>query len=110
MNNNMTVKIFMMPPQYPCGPDSSCCGPIGQSEEEIKYLESALEKETGLQPEVRNVQDKNQMKDYPQIVQLVRTFGPMGLPIITLNEEVVSMGTPTVDEAVSAIQEKMNQM
>ena len=38
------VKIFTMEQQFPCGPKSSCCGPIGQSEQEVTSLKTAIEK------------------------------------------------------------------
>jgi len=108
--NNKRVRIFMMPQQFPCGPQSSCCGPIGQSEEEIQSLKSTIEKETGCQVEALNVTNGNEMSNHPQIVRFVNSFGPMALPIIALDGEVVSLGNPTPEQAVSAIREKMNQM
>ena len=99
----------MMPQQFPCGPQSSCCGPIGQTEEEIQSLKSTIEKETGCQVEVLNVTNGNDMSDYLQITQLVQAFGATALPIIALDGEVVSLGNPTPEQAVSAIREKMNQ-
>ena len=108
--NNKRVRIFMMPLRFPCGPQSACCGPIGQSEEEIQSLKSTIEKETGCQVEVLNVTNGNDMRNHLQIVQFLNSFGPMALPIIALDGEVVSMGNPTPEQAVSAIREKMNQM
>lgn len=105
--NGKFVKIFYMPLQYPCGPDSACCGPIGQSDEELQKLKSAIEKGTGLSVEIINTMDGKVMKNYLSIVRLVRSFGAMSLPIITLGDEVVSMGSPSPDEAVSAIKEKI---
>lgn len=31
--NDKVAKNFTMKQQFPCGPQSSCCGPIGQREE-----------------------------------------------------------------------------
>lgn len=108
--NNRTVRIFMMPQQFPCGPDSSCCGPIGQSEEEVQNLKAAMERELGYQVEVLNVLNGSQMKRHLPIVRLFRSFGPMALPIIALDGEVVSMGIPKPEEAVLAVKEKINQI
>lgn len=107
--NSKTVRIFMMPQQFPCGPQSSCCGPIGQTEEEIHSLKSTIEKEIGCQVEVLNVTNGKYMRNYPQIVPLLQSFGIMALPIIALNGEVVSLGNPTPEQAVSAIREKMSR-
>jgi len=108
MNDNKSVRIFMLPLQFPCGAEAACCGPIGQSEEEIQILKSTIEKEIGCQVEVLNVTNGNEMGNHSQIVQLVQAFGPMALPIIALDGEVACMGTPTPEEAVSAIREQIN--
>jgi hypothetical protein len=100
----------MMPQQFPCGPDSACCGPIGQTEEEVQRLKNLLEKELACHVEVFNVTKGADMKDHLPIVRLFRSFGPMALPIIALDGEVVSMGIPTPGEAVLAVKEKMNQI
>ncbi|MEN3187008.1 MAG: hypothetical protein ABDK94_10680 [Atribacterota bacterium] len=107
--NNQTVRIFMMPQQFPCGPRSSCCGPIGQSEEEITNLKNAIEKELGFKTEVVNVIQDKDLKNHSGVVRLIQSFGAMVLPIITIgdDDEVVSMGVPTPAEAISAIKEKI---
>lgn len=106
--NNKTVKIFMLPQQFPCGPQSTCCGPIGQTEEEIESLKTAIENELDLKTEVINVGNENELKNYPHIVRLLQAFGAMALPILTLDDEVVSMGNPMPKEAVLAIKEKQS--
>ncbi len=108
MNTNKTARIFRMPLQFPCGPEASCCGPTGQSDEEIQKIVNAVEKEIGCNSKVYSVTDEESMKDYSQVAQLVRTFGQMALPVIILDEEVVSMGNPTPEQAVAAIKEKIN--
>jgi len=104
MNNNRSVRIFMMPQQ------SSCCGPaVGQTEEEIQSLKSTIEKETGCQVAVSNLFNGGDLTDYPQIVRILNSFGTGALPIIVLDGEVVSMGNLTPEQAVIAIKEKINQ-
>ncbi len=110
LNDTTKVKLFIMPQQFPCGPEATCCGPIGQSEEEIKNLKSAIGEETGSEVELLNVTNENDMKGHPQIAQLFNSLGIKALPIITLNEEAVSVGNPTPGHAVSVIREKMNQI
>ncbi len=108
--NNKVVRIFMLPRQFPCGPQSSCCGPIGQTEEEIETLKNFIQKELNVKVEVLNVMEEKDMRNHLQIVRLVHTLGPMALPIITLNDEVVSFGMPEPEQAILAIKEKMNQL
>ena len=110
MNNSRSVRIFTMPQQFPCGPQSACCGPIGQSEEKIQSLKSTIERELNCSVEVKNVTLPEDMRAYPSIISLLQSLGLMALPIISLNSEVVSLGNPTPEQAVLAIQEKMNQV
>jgi len=109
MNNNRSVRIFMMPQQFPCGPQSSCCGSVGQTEEEIQSLKSTIEKETGCQVAVLNVANGGNVTDDPQIVRILDSFGAGALPIIALDSEIVSMGNPTPEQAVLAVRDKINQ-
>jgi len=110
LNKTTKVKLFIMPKYFPCGPEATCCGPIGQSDEEIQNLKSAIGKETGSEVEVHNVTNENDMKSHPQIAQLFNSMGMKALPIVTLNEEAVSVGNPAPEQALSAIREKVNQL
>ena len=108
--NNKIVRIFTMPLQFPCGPQAACCGPVGQSDEDIQNLKESIEKELSVGVEVKNVTKGEDMRDYRQISGLFRSFGPRSLPIIAIEDEVVSMGNPTPEEAVAALQEKMKEL
>ena len=106
MDGKKILKIFMMPQEFPCGEQSSCCGPTGQSEEEIQNLKNSIEEELGYEVEVLNVKNEDDVKNYPRIVQLLQSLGPAALPILKLEDEVVSMGNPTPEKAIAAIREK----
>ena len=109
ITKNKLVKIFMYPQQFPCGPQSTCCGPVGQTKEEIQLVENAIKKEFNCQIEIINVTDIDEMKNHVEVNRLLGSFGPSALPIITLGDEVVSMGNPLPEEAVSAIKGKPSQ-
>jgi len=109
-NNPKAVYLFTMPQQFPCGPGSACCGPIGQTEEEVRKLKESLEKELGVSVEVKNVIKGEDMQAFRSISGLFRTFGPMSLPIIAVGDEVVSMGSPAPEEAVAVVREKLKEM
>ena len=109
MNNKKSVKIFVITQQFPCGPQSSCCGPVGQTVEEIQSLKSTIEKETGCQVAVINLTDGDDVSAYPQIERILNSYGTGALPIIMLYDEVVSLGNPTPEEAVLAVRDKLNQ-
>lgn len=106
--NDKTVRIFMLPQQFPCGPQSSCCGPIGQTEEEVQNLKTTIERELDCRVEVLNAMNGKDMSNHLQILRLIRSFGPMALPVIALDDDIVSLGDPMPEQAVSAIRERMN--
>lgn len=108
-SNDKIVRIFTTPVQFPCGPQSSCCGAIGQTEEQIRALREQIEKSCGVKTEVRNVMRGEDMKNYREIIALIRSLGPMALPIIAVGDEVVSVGNPEPAEAAELIKEKLRE-
>lgn len=108
--NSKVVRIFTMPLQFPCGPQAACCGPLGQSDEDIQNLKESIEKELSVGVEVKNVAKGEDMRDYRQISGLFRSLGSMSLPIIAIEDEVVSMGNPTPEEAVTTLREKIKEL
>ena len=104
--NDKVVKIFTMEQQFPCGPRSSCCGPIGQSEEEVMVLKNEIEK-LGLEVEVYDVRRMKNLWENPQVFKLLRTFGPQAIPVIAVDNEVACIGQAEVSDIVSAIKSKL---
>ena len=109
MKSNKILKIFMHPHEFPCGEQSSCCGSIGQTQEEVQSLKSSIEKELGYAVEVLNVKNEDEMKNHPRIVQLLQSLGLTALPILTLEDEVVFMGNTAPKDALAAILEKQDE-
>ena len=103
------MRIFTLPQQFPCGPESSCCGPVGQSEEELQNLKAAIEKEFGLPVNIYDSTNGKIMRDHMQTLRLVRSLGPMTLPIITIDDDIVSIGNLTPEKAITAIKDKLSQ-
>ncbi|MDZ7402275.1 MAG: hypothetical protein ONB37_19130 [candidate division KSB1 bacterium] len=111
MSDNHVVKIFTMLQEFPCGVGSSCCGPIGQTEEEINAFKAGLEQKLNVKVETFDVKDGKAMRDHREILGLLRSFGWGVLPIIFVGDEVVSMGVPaSLEDAVAAIQTKLNHV
>lgn len=100
------VGIFTMPQEYPCGPNSSCCGPVGQSAEEVAALRAVIER-LGAEVQVHNVRDPETAEKYANVGQLLSTFGAQAIPILTVGDNVVSMGLPTPEKAAKAIEQKL---
>ncbi|MEW6409997.1 MAG: hypothetical protein AB1488_07785 [Nitrospirota bacterium] len=102
-----TIKIYMMPLEYPCGPQSACCGPIGQSEEEIKGLKETIERELRVNVGLIDVKKEGIRLSDSQVLKLLNTFGAMALPVIALDDKVVSMGNLSPQQAVQALRQKL---
>jgi hypothetical protein len=105
-SNNKIVRIFTAPLQFPCGPDAACCGPIGQSEEDVKKIADAI-RDLGVGVEVYNVMEDGFDRRFPSVANLLGSFGPGIVPILAIGDEVISMGTLTPEEAVQAVKEKL---
>lgn len=100
------VKIFTLEQEFPCGPKSSCCGPIGQSEQEVRSLKKSIEN-LGLEVEVYDLKRFDNLQQHPEVFRMFRSFGPGAVPIITVGEEVACVGKSNIEETVSAIKEKL---
>ena len=103
------VGVFTMPQAFPCGKDSTCCGPIGQSDEEIAALKAAIE-ELGAAVEVHSVKKLEVIQRHPHVSKLLRTFGMGVVPILAVGNEVVGMAFPSAEEAVKAVQDKLGAL
>lgn len=106
MANKNIVKIFTVEQQFPCGPQSSCCGPIGQSEEEVMSLKNAIEK-LDVEVEIYDIQKMKNLQENPQVFKLLRSFGPQAIPVITVGEEVACMGQSEMADIISTIKSKL---
>lgn len=106
MSEQKTVKVFTLEQQFPCGPQSSCCGPIGQSEQEVTSLKSAIEK-LGVDVEICDLQRIKSLQEHPHVLKVFRSFGPQAIPVITVGDEVACMGQSETNEIISAIKGKL---
>lgn len=106
MNTKKVAKLFIMEQQFPCGPKSSCCGPVGQSTEQVASLKNAIEA-LGLTVEIRDLSTITDAADNASALKLFRAFGPQVTPIISIDDQVVSMGQSEIGETVSAIKSKL---
>lgn len=100
-----TIRVFTMPQEMPCGPASSCCGPIGQTAEEIERLRWGLEHAVpGARVEVINIrQDKLNGNRDRAALTVIQTFGAIALPVLAVDGQVVSIGPPQVPELVAKL-------
>ena len=91
-NNSKVIKIFTMKQEFPCGPKASCCGPVGQSEEEVLSLKSGIEKNLDVTVEILDIKNTKNLEQHPQILKLLQSFGLGALPIIAVGDEVACVG------------------
>jgi len=88
---NKVIKIFTMKQEFPCGPQSTCCGPVGQTEEEISELKNAIEG-LGLKVEIFDVSNFKDELLYPEVTKILKNFGLEYVPVITVNDELTCVG------------------
>lgn len=107
--NNIIAKIFMLPRQS--GPGGCACGgPVGQSSEQIRVLQHVIEAATGYHVDVYDITNRGgDMQNYRVVFDLMSTSGVKVLPVITLNDEVVSTGKVWPESVIAAIQKNMNR-
>lgn len=106
--NKTIIRLYYQPQTFPCGPNSSCCGPVGQSEEELQDYRRALEQAVpGVEVELVDVSQRlNMGRDLP-VIKLLNSFGVAACPIFTVHNEVVSIGPPVMDELIAMVREKV---
>lgn len=106
---NPTIRLYYFPQSFPCGPQSSCCGPVGQSEEELRSYIVELERNfPGIKIQTIDASQKlNTGRDLPA-VKLLNTFGAAACPVIVLNGDVVSMGPPSMPELIELLRAKLS--
>ncbi len=112
MSNNKTVLVYYVPQTFPCGPNSTCCGPVGQSEAELQEYKTAIENHLpGVSVQWINVSKeaggKLQLGRDMAVLKLLNSFGFQSCPIFAVNGEVISMGPPVLEELVTLLKEKI---
>lgn len=106
-NNSQIVRIYTAPLQFPCGEGTTCCS-IGQSDEYVSSLASAIEK-LGVTVKLHNVEkDDDLALRFPSASKLLEELGPGITPILSFNDDLAAMGLATLEEAVSVIRERLN--
>jgi len=107
-NNSKVIKIFTMKQEFPCGPKASCCGPVGQSEEEVISLKNDIEKNLDVPVEIVDIKNTKILEQHPQIIELLKSFGLGATPIIAVGEEVACVGqSDNINEILSEIKRKL---
>ncbi|MCX7749118.1 MAG: hypothetical protein N2645_19835 [Clostridia bacterium] len=101
------INIFMTAIQYPCGEGSSCCGPVGQKHEEIVELKNAITEKFSCDVGIYDIKSKEELKNFTQVNKLIRGFGMGILPVVAINDEVISMGTMKQDDIIKLLSDKI---
>jgi hypothetical protein len=108
MTERASVRLYYVPQTFPCGPQSSCCGPVGQTEAELEeYTRRVREALPDVALDVIDVARPLQLGRDGPVIRLLNTFGHAACPVFSLNGEVVSMGPPALDELVDLIRTKL---
>ena len=92
-----TLVLYYTPQMFPCGSGSSCCGPVGQSEEEVQgYMTLLAGAFPGLDIRVQNIRNRKELLPERDgaVMSLFGTYGWGVSPVISINGDIVSMGPP----------------
>ncbi len=108
MNHDNVVRLYYAPLSFPCGPQSSCCGPTGQSEEDLSAWVDALKRSIpGLQVETIDATGQLDPQRDQAVMTLLNSFGAVACPIIAVDGEIVSMGPPVLDELIPMVKSSL---
>lgn len=108
MAEQVSVRLYYAPQTFPCGPQSACCGPVGQTEAELQdYRQRLREALPEVELELIDVSRPLQLGRDATVIRLLNTFGQAACPIFAVNGEVVSMGPPAIAELVDLIKAKL---
>jgi hypothetical protein len=103
-----TVRLYFVPQTFPCGPQSSCCGPVGQTQAEVEAYRRQLEEGLpGVPVQAIDASRPLQLGRDAAVIRLLNTFGHAACPIVAVGGEVVSMGPPAIGELVDLIKAKL---
>lgn len=106
--NSNIVRLYFAPQSFPCGPDSACCGPVGQSQEELEgwtqQMKAAFPEMT---VELIDVTKPLRLDRDGAVIRLLNSFGLQACPIFAVDKEIVSMGPPVTDELIPLIAAKL---
>ena len=103
-NNKKLIKIFTLQQEFPCGPGAGCCGPIGQSEEEVLSLKENIEKNLDASVEIVDIKKTKNWSQHPEILKMLQSFGFGTIPIVAVGDEIACAGQNySIDEIISEI-------
>lgn len=102
------IRVYYAPQTFPCGQQSTCCGPMGQSKEELERYKVSLEKEfPGAHVRFIDASQQLDPKLDAAALNLIFAFGDSACPLFAVGEEIVSMGPPELSELAGIIRGKM---
>ncbi len=98
-----------MQQEFPCGPGAGCCGPVGQSEEEVLNLKESIEKNLNIPVEIIDIKKTKTWRQQPEILKMLQSFGFGAIPIISVDDKVACAGQNyTINEIISEIKKNIN--
>jgi hypothetical protein len=109
MSEQASVRICYVPQTFPCGPQSSCRGPVGQTEAElVEYTGRLRDALPGVAVEAMDASHPLRLSRDAPVVRLLNTVGQAPCPIFAVNGEVVSMGPPALGELVDLVKARLS--
>lgn len=105
------IRVYFMPQSFPCGPQSSCCGPVGQSEKDLQNCVNRLQEALPEAPvECIDISQPLNMARDLAVIKLLKSYGPRACPVIVLDTEVLSVGFPPGPELLALLKTKLGKV
>jgi len=97
------INLFITQQMCGCDSDPGCCAAPGQSKKEITELAQALKKAIQVDAGVNEIRDIKVMDEFPKAVTLFKKYGYNCLPIVMVDNQVVSYGIPDAEFIINSI-------
>ncbi|MDD5595511.1 MAG: hypothetical protein PHY94_04605 [Candidatus Omnitrophica bacterium] len=101
MHKGVIIRIFVATQVCSCSTD--CCAAPGQSEKEIEDLAITIKASTRTELEINDVRDIQVLEKFPEVAKLFRSHAYNALPVVMVNQDIVSYGIPDKEFILNSI-------
>jgi hypothetical protein len=99
----LKINLFVAKQICACDSQAGCCAAPGQSKKEIAGLTGALKKITQVDTKINDIRDIKTADEFPKAAALFKKYGYNCLPIVMVDEEIVTYGIPDEEFIVNSI-------
>jgi len=101
--DRIKINLFITRQMCVCDSDPDCCAAPGQSEREIAELAGELKKIAQVNTVLNEIRDIRVMDKFPRAAALFKKYGYNCLPIIMVDNQIVTYGIPDKEFIVNSV-------